>query len=383
MGPPYHYDHIISRYSYLRLNPTITRKLHSPAIDPPQPKQKKLRHDVEEIRKELESAHLPNKERKNALPKLPIIADDKILQAVFTHRTAKLSPDYDAAECYERYELVGDSVLNFFITAILSERFKSLSEGQITKMYSNKLKKNLTFAEISLKYGLSKYVLPEKANKTKPIVKLNADLLEAYAGGVCADCAGQLGRLEKLKRWLRMVLKPYIDEVQNSGKINYKEVAKLPQFSQLNASYENTASFLEDFTKHEVKKEKLCAMLYTMLCPHSKPNYKLIGSSNVLGEGRRTYTVACVVRGEVLSIVSSSSFWKAKTMAAKKAMVDNIERVIYYRDLNIRHLRGDFTIEDYPVKMNESDESQELGSAVMLSLDPKTEGKDVQTPDPS
>ena len=76
--------------------------------------------------------------------------DRGLLRRALTHRSK-------SAENYERLEFLGDSILEFTISAELYNTHPDLSEGKLTRLRASLVKKE-TLAEIARQIGLGDYL---------------------------------------------------------------------------------------------------------------------------------------------------------------------------------------------------------------------------------
>ena len=76
--------------------------------------------------------------------------DETLLQRALTHRSK-------SADNYERLEFLGDSVLNFTISAELYGRYPNVAEGELTRLRANLVKKE-TLALLAREMGLGDFL---------------------------------------------------------------------------------------------------------------------------------------------------------------------------------------------------------------------------------
>lgn len=104
------------------------------------------------------------------------IKDTKEIQEALTHRSIKSNYSY------EKFELLGDSVLNLAVVFVLMEKFPMLNEGEIAKKKSFLISKNICLKvgnEIGLKEVMK--IGASITNKTS-IERILADVMEAILG---------------------------------------------------------------------------------------------------------------------------------------------------------------------------------------------------------
>lgn len=109
-------------------------------------------------------------------------ADPTLLERALTHRS-------HGANNYERLEFLGDSVLNFAISAELYGRFPELSEGELTRLRASLVKKE-TLADRARAVGLGDCLAlggGELKSGGFDRDSILADALEALIGAVYRD----------------------------------------------------------------------------------------------------------------------------------------------------------------------------------------------------
>jgi len=116
-------------------------------------------------------------------------ADATLLERALTHRSK-------SSNNYERLEFLGDSVLNFAISAQLYDRFPDLSEGELTRLRASLVKKE-TLARLARALNLGDCLaLGEGELKSGGHDRdsILADSLEAVFGGIFKDSGIQAVR---------------------------------------------------------------------------------------------------------------------------------------------------------------------------------------------
>lgn len=354
----------------------LLRFIHSgnPVLSRSSNKRKgKICHDITKIQAALSKAHSPNGKRNKKLPKLPLIGNPRILKTVFTHKLATSDPEYDVPECYERLELIGDSVLTCLVTEIMLERFPSMTEGVIVRPYKNILLCNRTLAEFSMLYGLPIHILPKQL-KVGNKMKIYADVFEAYIGGLHLGSTKKQPSSNRIKEWLKCFLNPKIDEIQSQGKIEY--LASGSEFSTNDKSKAPTSNVLPPWHLYNEYSRFAKDKLYSKLCPYFIPSYEIIEVNKQFGDHSLIFKAACIINGEVLSAESSTSLKQAKNNAALSAMSYNKKKLEYYENLNKKFLSEKGAIVDVvPIKTSVPDQLRKLG--YLPIIDP-VEKKNVQ-----
>lgn len=126
-----------------------------------------------------------------------------LLQRALTHRS------YSAAN-YERFEFLGDSVLNCAIANYLFERYDDLPEGDLSRLRSN-LVNQQTLAELAQQLNLGELLLlgeGEKKSGGQRRPSILADAFEALLGAVFLD--GGFAAADKV---VKHVFTPYLAKV--------------------------------------------------------------------------------------------------------------------------------------------------------------------------
>ena len=109
-------------------------------------------------------------------------ADPALLERALTHRSF-------GSQNYERLEFLGDSVLNFTVSAALYNRFPDLSEGELTRLRASLVKKE-TLAELARTLGMGECLAlggGELKSGGFDRDSILADSLEAVFGAVYLD----------------------------------------------------------------------------------------------------------------------------------------------------------------------------------------------------
>ncbi|KAF7352356.1 Phosphoadenosine phosphosulfate reductase [Mycena venus] len=145
-------------------------------------------------------------------PPLPTIQREDIRLRVFTHRSyyARSAhvfedrPD-DPSPDNEKFEHLGDSVLGFVVTSLVSDMYPNLRVGPSTKVRA-KIVGNSTLAEISVRYKLPEQLRlhPAQAVTLCASTNVQADVFESFIGGLFTDQG-----IEACHAWLRPLFGPY------------------------------------------------------------------------------------------------------------------------------------------------------------------------------
>ncbi|KAF9464826.1 ribonuclease III domain-containing protein [Collybia nuda] len=146
-------------------------------------------------------------------PPLPIIKKLEISTQAFTHRSLHARPTHvfedrpdDPSPDNEKYEHLGDTVLQLMVTSLMLEMHPGLRVGPSTKIRAM-IVGNSTLAEISLKYKLPDRLRlhPAQAITLRASTHIQADVFESFVGGLYLDQG-----LAVVKRWLDPLFRPYV-----------------------------------------------------------------------------------------------------------------------------------------------------------------------------
>ncbi len=137
-----------------------------------------------------------------------------ILKTAFTHSSYA---NQHNVESYERYEYLGDSILNFVIADSLFKSYENEQEGTLTK-WRAKLVNSDNLSYIIKELDLEKFVLIGDSAKKQDFTKsMREDLFESIVGAIYLDSS-----LEKARRFILR----FIDTTNMNKKkdIDYKSL---------------------------------------------------------------------------------------------------------------------------------------------------------------
>lgn len=137
-----------------------------------------------------------------------------ILKTAFTHSSYA---NQHNVESYERYEYLGDSILNFVIADALFKNYENEQEGALTK-WRAKLVNSENLSYIIKELDLEKFVLIGDSAKKQDFTKsMREDLFESIVGAIYLDSS-----LEKARRFILR----FIDttNMNNKKDIDYKSL---------------------------------------------------------------------------------------------------------------------------------------------------------------
>ena len=107
-----------------------------------------------------------------------------LLQRALTHRSFANEAN-DGAKDNERYEFLGDAVLELAVTHILCDYFPDMDEGELSKLRASSVNKK-TLARISRKLQLGDYLLLSKGEKQSQGQKKSSILADTFEAVVAA-----------------------------------------------------------------------------------------------------------------------------------------------------------------------------------------------------
>jgi ribonuclease-3 len=146
------------------------------------------------------------------------VADYSKYQRVFCHVSAVRDT---GCPSYERYEFIGDSVLNFVVAKYLFDKYPQADEGFLTRIRTKMVCSKMLSA-LAWQLGLHRFVtmnhkaLRQKWNENPRILE---DVFESLVGCIYLD----LG-LVTAKTWLLAVMDRFIDWNDLLRDTNYKDI---------------------------------------------------------------------------------------------------------------------------------------------------------------
>lgn len=227
------------------------------------------------LRKILKSSSNPSfaKQLENVLGIKP--GNFALYQTALSHRSVKEGAD----ENNERLEYLGDAVLSAIIADYLFKRYPYKGEGFLTEMRS-KMVNRQQLNEVALKMGLKKLTMYNKFDNALKSSQIFGNTLEAVVGAVYLDKG-----YRKTQQWvLKRIVIPHL--------------------------------FVEDLELIDIN-------LKNKLIGWASKNGKALDFQTVnekLENGRRIFTIAAVLDGEVLSEGKGFNKKDASQVAAQLAI---------------------------------------------------------------
>ena len=153
-------------------------------------------------------------------------SDRTLLETALTH-SSFANESHGAAECYERLEFLGDSILGFTAAEYLYAREPRLPEGRMTRLRAELVcEQSLHRAALSL--GLGDYMRlgrGEERSGGRERPSILADMVEALIAAIFLD-----GGLERAKRFVLDEVLREPEDAALSGTADYKtELQELVQ----------------------------------------------------------------------------------------------------------------------------------------------------------
>jgi ribonuclease III len=220
-----------------------------------------------------ESGNSFKKQLKNVLGFSP--GNISLYKAALTHRSVRESSD----ENNERLEYLGDAILSALVADYLYKRYPYKEEGFLTEMRS-KMVNRQQLNDIAVRMGLKKITLYNKSDSSLKISQIFGNTLEALVGAIYLDKG-----YRKTNKWVseRIILPHMFMEDLENLEINHKNKlygwanknGKVLEFETVNENIEN---------------------------------------------GRRLFTIAAVVEGEVIAEGKAFNKKDASQIAAQIAV---------------------------------------------------------------
>ncbi|XP_060881396.1 endoribonuclease Dicer-like isoform X5 [Metopolophium dirhodum] len=190
-----------------------------------------------------------------------------LLAQALTHPTYQ----FGFSECYQRLEFLGDAILDFLITTYIIEHCSHKTPGEITDIRSS-LVNNITFASLSARIGLHRFILAKSVQMTEAIdrfyehqqknnhkigqevlylieesdcyaaesvdvPKVLGDLFESLIAAIYLDCNRDLNFVWAIcYRFLENEIKEFCDNVPKNPIRILHETKLQPNFSKPDAS---------------------------------------------------------------------------------------------------------------------------------------------------
>ncbi|MGB8194708.1 MAG: ribonuclease III [Chitinophagaceae bacterium] len=198
-----------------------------------------------------------------------------LYKTALTHRSVRDSAD----ENNERLEYLGDAILSGIIADFLFKKYPYKEEGFLTEMRSKMVNRN-QLNELAIKMGLKKITYFNKFDNSLKMSQIFGNTLEAIVGAVYLDKG-----FKKTKEWvIRQIILPHL--------------------------------FMDDLELLEINHKN---KLYGWANKNGK-NLEFETIDERIESGRRLFTVAAVVNGELIAEGKAFNKKDASQIAAQLAL---------------------------------------------------------------
>ena len=142
--------------------------------------------------------------------------DIHLFKEAFTH------PSYtneNKGKNYERLEFLGDSVLQYYVSKFIYEKYPNKPEGELTLLRS-KLVREESLARFSRELGLGAQIFlgaGEEHNGGRDRNSVLADIFEAFIGAISEDCG-----IEYVLKILDMTIYKHVEDVNYDDITDFK-----------------------------------------------------------------------------------------------------------------------------------------------------------------
>lgn len=156
------------------------------------------------------------------------IKNKDLFVCALTHPSYTKENNLSHTQSYERLEFLGDAVLKLLTSDILFELYPEFPEGKLSKIRSIVVA-DMTLAKIFKSLHLEELLIVSKHDKKQGLTQNDsvcACAFEALLGAFYLE-----GKLKALRKFLKKMLKPYIEDVQ-ANYINFNAKALLQEYTQ-------------------------------------------------------------------------------------------------------------------------------------------------------
>ncbi|KAI5285121.1 hypothetical protein KEM54_000818 [Ascosphaera aggregata] len=160
----------------------------------------------------------------HGLPAPPLIRDEVLKNAVFTHQSiAPDDPEGKRETNYDKLEFLGDAYIQILSTRFAWSRFSHLRTGRISQIREI-LVNNETLGTFAVAYGFDKTLRVKESYKELPKLwaKIKGDVFEAYVGAVVLS--NPINGYEIVEDWLSELWTPKVQGIAREPPVkHYKE----------------------------------------------------------------------------------------------------------------------------------------------------------------
>lgn len=151
--------------------------------------------------------------------------DKSRLETAFTHKSYANELMIKGRESYERYEFLGDAILEYLVSKFLFEEYKDMSEGDLTKLRAS-LVCEFTLSKISRELRLGSYGYFSKGEKLTGGINRDSilcDMFESLLGAIYLD-----GGIDEADKYVKKFL---LTDIEHK-KLFYDSKTKLQEYAQ-------------------------------------------------------------------------------------------------------------------------------------------------------
>lgn len=149
------------------------------------------------------------------------------LDIAFTHKSYANELMIKGRESYERYEFLGDAILEYLVSRYLFNEYKDKAEGELTKLRAS-LVCEFTLSKISRELNLGKYGFFSKGEKQSGGSNRDSilcDMFESLLGAIYLD-----GGLDEADKFVKAFL---LTDIEHK-KLFYDSKTRLQEYAQKN-----------------------------------------------------------------------------------------------------------------------------------------------------
>lgn len=151
--------------------------------------------------------------------------DKSHLDIAFTHKSYTNENLVKKHQSYERYEYLGDAILEFLVSRYLFENYPNMPEGELTKLRAS-IVCEFTLSKLSRELKLGSYGYFSKGERITGGFNRDSilcDMFESLLGAIYLD-----GGLEEADAFVKRLL---LTDIENK-KLYYDSKSKLQEYSQ-------------------------------------------------------------------------------------------------------------------------------------------------------
>ena len=157
-----------------------------------------------------------------------IFKDESHLDIAFTHKSYANELMIKGRESYERYEFLGDAILEYLVSRYLFNEYKDKAEGELTKLRAS-LVCEFTLSKISRELSLGKYGFFSKGERQSGGSNRDSilcDMFESLLGAIYLD-----GGLDEADKFVKAFL---LTDIEHK-KLFYDSKTRLQEYAQKNS----------------------------------------------------------------------------------------------------------------------------------------------------